>query len=429
MANAWLAEVGTNPRGRARQIAHAHAAFLATGALDTGSVPVRDVVAQSWLRSSRARVNPDTDPPVMLLDDDLTTYRDAHPLARVLPVLRDLVGATADDGRHLWAVMDATGRLLWVEGHPGARARAARMNFVAGAQWDEPHAGTNAPGTALAVDHEVQIFAAEHFRHTVQAWTCAAAPIHDPATGQILGVLDVTGGDAVANPHSLGLVRAAAQVAESYLGWQRTGRDAPWLPARTAPPRLRVLGRPEGVLRIDGRELRLHRRHAELMLILAAHPEGMTGQQLAAALYGDLAAQTTLRVELTRLRRLIGNLLQSRPYRLARAVEADFIAVRHALSHGDLASAVGAYPGPLLPTSDAPGVVELRHWLDTQLRGAVLASPDRRVLHAWASRAGFDDLAVWERLEAITPPRSGHRQSARVRVRELRADYGLGEPG
>ena len=84
--------------------------------------------------------------------------------------------------------------MLWVEGHAAVRHRAERMNFVAGARWDESHAGTNAPGTALAVDHAVQIFAAEHFAARA-AWTCAAAPIHDPHTGRLLGAVDITGGD------------------------------------------------------------------------------------------------------------------------------------------------------------------------------------------------------------------------------------------
>ncbi len=125
------------------------------------------------------------------------------------------------------------------------------MNFVEGALWDEEHAGTNAPGTALAVDHEVQIFATEHFRHTVQDWTCAAAPIHDPATGQILGALDITGGDVVAHPHSLALVLAAARVAETRLPGPGggTGRGCGG-PAPRPPPRLEALGRGEGVLRL-----------------------------------------------------------------------------------------------------------------------------------------------------------------------------------
>jgi hypothetical protein len=37
------------------------------------------------------------------------------------------------------------------------------MNVTEGAGWGEGDAGTNAVGTALAVDHAVQVFAAEHF--------------------------------------------------------------------------------------------------------------------------------------------------------------------------------------------------------------------------------------------------------------------------
>ncbi|BCB90679.1 GAF domain-containing protein [Phytohabitans suffuscus] len=420
MADRWLAAVGADARGRARQIARAHAAFLSTGALDPAAAPVREVVADSWLRSSAARVDPDRDPPVTLLDGDLAGYRAGHPLAAVVPVLRDLVGGTADDGEHVWAVMDAGGRLLWVEGHRGARARAARMNFVEGALWDEAHAGTNAPGTALALDHEVQIFAAEHFRHTVQAWTCAAAPIHDPATGRILGVLDVTGGDAVAHPHSLALVRAAARVAEAHLATLRAGPAA-----RPPAARLRVLGRPDGVLLLDRREIPLHRRHAEAVAILAAHPEGMTGQQLAAAMYDDGAAQATLRVELLRLRRLVGPLLHSRPYRLAEPVGADFLDVTRALEMGDVAAAVRAYAGPLLPTSDAPAIAERRRRLEVELRSAVLTATDPSTVYAWASGAGFDDLAAWERLARTAGPGTPHLRVAATRVAELRAEYGL----
>ena len=91
------------------------------------------------------------------------------------------------------------------------------MNFVPGARWAETVAGTNAPGTAITVDRPVQVFAAEHFRRPVQAWTCAAAPVHDPATGRLLGAVDITGGDRLAHPHSLAFVRAVARAAESQL--------------------------------------------------------------------------------------------------------------------------------------------------------------------------------------------------------------------
>jgi hypothetical protein len=425
MTNAWLAEVGADPRLRAREIANAHSTFMSTHALAGVGPGLRDVVAKSWIRSSDAHVGEGVEPPVTLTGDDLTVYRSAHPLSKVIGMLRLLVGSAADDGDHLMAVSDGAGRLLWVEGRQVARARAERMNFVAGAWWDEAHAGTNAPGTALALDHEVQIFATEHFLPSVQAWTCSAAPIHDPATGQLLGVIDITGGDGVANPLSLGLVRAAARASEVELAGQPGGTSRLWLPYTRENVRLSVLGRAEGLLRVDGRDIRLHRRHTEIMIMLALRPDGITGEQLAATLYDDLAHPATLRVEMTRLRHIVGELLASRPYRLTDVVRADFLDVIAALRGNDVAGALAAYGGPLLPSSEAPGVAQQREWLSIQMRSAVLASSDPELVRAWAERTGFDDLQVWERLATIAPMMSAHRVIAAARAQQLRADYGL----
>jgi hypothetical protein len=425
MSNAWLAEVGVDPRLRAREIASAHSTFISTHALSGVGPGLREVVAKSWVRSSAAHVGQATDPPVTLTDDDLAAYRSAHPLSAVIGVLRQIVGTAADDGDHLMAVSDASGRLLWVEGRRVARARAEKMNFVAGAWWDEAHAGTNAPGTALALDHEVQIFATEHFLPSAQAWTCSAAPIHDPATGQMLGCIDITGGDSVANSLSLGLVRAAARAAEVELARQPVRVSGLWLPETRTAVRLTALGRGEGLLHLDGRDIRLHRRHTEIMIMLMLRPDGMTGEQLAGTLYDDLANPATLRVEMNRLRHIVGDLVASRPYRLNHTVTADFIEVMAALRGNDVAVALAAYAGPLLPGSEAPGVVEQRGWLDTQLRSAVLASSDPDLVRRWAERAGFDDLEVWERLTSIAPTMSAHRVVAAARGAQLRADYGL----
>lgn len=435
MTERWLARVRADPRGRAREVRLAHEAFLAGGTL--AGVSLRGVVAQSWLRSARANVNPDADPPVELTDDELTSYRAEHPLAGVIATLRELVGGAADDGQHLMAVTDAAGRLLWVEGHRGMRRRAEAMNFVEGAVWDEAHAGTNAPGTALALSQPVQIFSAEHFRHTVQGWTCAAAPIRDPHTGQPIGIIDVTGGDSVAHPHSLALVKAAARAAEAELGWSRDPRSGMWVPPSISPhepggqrreqqaDRLVILGRTEGLLCLAGREIRLNRRHSEVLFVLSNHPQGMTGDQLADALYEDFTDPAAVRVEFTRLRRVVGDLVDSRPYRLTRPLASDYLDVTIALRQGDTAAALRAYTGPMLPSSDAPSLVTQRTWLETQIRSAVLANTDPEVLAAWAESFGFDDLQVWEQLAAALPGGSARQAGAAARSRQLRAEYGL----
>ena len=87
---------------------------------------------------------------------------------------------------------------------------------------------------------------------------------------------------------------------------------------------------------------------------------------------------------------------------------------------------MAAYQGPLLPRSEAPAVAAERRWLDVQLRSAVLACRDPVALRSWTERFGFEDLEPWERLAGLLPPGSGDRRAAAARVRQLRAEYGLG---
>ncbi|MEU3514896.1 GAF domain-containing protein [Streptomyces sp. NPDC006654] len=398
MTDPWVAlEPGADPAERVRVLRRAHETFTTAGTVPR---PVRSVVAESWRRSARAGVGPEGSARVELTDGDLGAYRAEHPLARVMPLFRELMGTFAADGEHLLAVCDADGRLLWVEGHPATRRRADLMNFVPGARWSEAAVGTNAPGTAVAVDRPVQVFAAEHFIRRVQPWTCAAAPVHDPRTGRVLGAVDITGGDRLAHPHSLGFVQAVARAAESQLALLDPPAPSDEAPALTA------LGRDEAELHLDGHRLRLCRRHSELLVLLSRHPEGLTGDELLCALYEDESVTpVTLRAELARLRRLLGpGLLASRPYRLTVPIESDAAVVERRLAAGAVTAAVAAYPGPLLPGSQAPAVVRLRRRLSDGLRSALIARRDPDLLAEWAHAPwGEDDVEVWRALAAVRP--------------------------
>ena len=84
-------------------------------------------------------------------------------------------------------------------------------------------------------------------------------------------------------------------------------------------------------------QLRLSRRHSEILAVLAECPDGMTGEQLGVQLYGDEANPITLRAEMVRLRRLLGDeLLASRPYRLRIPVRADFVGLAQLLEVWEL---------------------------------------------------------------------------------------------
>ncbi len=396
------------------------------------------MVADSWLRSVAAGVDVDaSEPPITLDRDLLTDYRAAHPLAKVFPLLYDVIGRAAEDCDSVMAVTDARGQLLWVRGKPWVLRQAESIRFVEGAQWDEGHAGTNAPGTALRLDAPVTITSAEHFVRPVQRWSCAAAPVHEPGSGTILGVIDITGGQAVESPQTIAMVRAAARMAEAELA-----RDAAVAAACLPQPRqvtaasrpqpqaeisLSALGRSECVISTGTATFRLSPRHSEIMVILASCPGGLTGDELAYMLYPADVTSVTPRAELVRLRALLGDrLFTSRPYRLTCEVKSDWTAVSAQLAAGHLTEAVRLYRGPLLPHSEAPGVAELRADLDRGLRAALLTTSQPECLVSWTrNRWGASDLAIWRRLCAVLAPDSPLRPIAAATAAKLDAEFGL----
>ncbi|HEY4428259.1 MAG TPA: GAF domain-containing protein [Solirubrobacteraceae bacterium] len=223
--DSWLAlDASTSPATRARELRQDWEHFVTEGRVNG----VRGPVAASWRRSLDAGVDPagGSLAPVAADRAEAIARWDVHPLSGVADLIRDRLETIAARSEHLIVVSDASGVLLQVDGDAGVRSRAAdSMNFTEGALWSETGAGTNAIGTALAADHAVQIFATEHFVEVVQAWTCSAAPVHDPETGELLGVIDLTGLEKHVRPDSLLTAVRAARAVEGYLRERLEQRD------------------------------------------------------------------------------------------------------------------------------------------------------------------------------------------------------------
>ena len=394
----------------ARAVRSAQERFLSG---DLGVNGVRSLVLDSWRRSVSEGVDPEADaPPLVWAPDELAAARERSPLQGAMPMIRSLLTQPVEASGHVVAVGDAEGHLLWVEGDRKLRTRAEDMGFVAGAEWSEGAAGTNAPGTALTLNAPVQIFASEHFRGTVQPWSCTAVPIHDPHSGRVLGVLDVTGESQVATPQALAMVRATAMAVEQWLATQQ--------PAQ-AGAQLLVLGRRRGVLRRDGGEQQLSTRHSELMVLLAGTSEGLTGERLAVMLHEHDVPLVTVRAEMARLRKILGEgVLQSRPYRLTEPVVTDAQEVVDALDRGDTRAAMRLYAGPLLPTSQSPEIAEMRLDLRARVRRAALASKDADALMQFAvGQDGKDDVEVIQAALLALPTSSPKRIGLTARLERL----------
>ncbi len=353
------------------------------------STTIRPIVADSWRRSLATGVDPDREGGVAAaVNLSLPQMRDNHPLASAMPVIRRLLVDDAVDSGVVVAVTAADGTLLWVEGDPRALRKAEAMNFVPGTDWSERSAGTNAPGTSLALEREVQIRSSEHFSRVAQPWSCTAAPVHDPITGVLIGAIDLTGGVEVATSQTLALVRATVVAVQNHLALVRLTK-----PNATAAAggraRLSVLGgaRPQWHLTDqDGciHAVPLTPRHADILVLLHRHPEGLSADHLAMLLDEKDLDVVTVRAEMSRLRRAIApGIVESRPYRLLQPVTSDLGQVFAHLQAGDVHAALDSYPGALLPQSLSPAIGRIRAELTASMSGAVLATGDATLLRRW----------------------------------------------
>jgi len=399
-------------------------------------VGMRALVRESWQRSISLRLDPLTaqaDP--TLSSDELARLRARNPLASVLPVINTLLVRHATEFGLIVAVADDAGRLLWIDGDSAVRSSAEEMRFVVGADWSEARVGTSAPGTALELDHGIQIQRAEHFSQLAHQFSCTAVPIHDPVTGAVLGVIDITGGDAAVAPQTMPLVEAAVAALEAELRIQSLSaprRPAPRPSGFTAPAMLlSVLGTENGSLSGHSGSAPLSPRHAEILLLLAWHRQGLSAERLATALSEDQPhAVENLRAEMVRLRRVLTVdhprlRIGSRPYRLETDIDTDAGRVLALLRRGAHRMALAAYRGPVLPGSAAPGVVEIRREVTRRLRQTLLSDASVEVLldYAATDEAAWDS-EVWRACRELLPARSPQRAAVLARLARIEQDIG-----
>ncbi|WP_022953390.1 helix-turn-helix domain-containing protein [Leucothrix mucor] len=324
--------------------------FLHKKAVNAPGIPQR--ISASWSRSQT--FVPTQTSSVRLEDPHETEFRwhesPIHDCAqRELAKLMDIVS----EGELVAAISDATGRLLWTYASQHMQDRAGDVNFIAGGQWGEQSAGTNAVGLCLITHEPVTVFSAEHFRSALHDWVCYAAPIIHPQTGALVGTLDLS---STWERHTPLGQAAIEQMAKSIA--QNLPDHQP-----QAELELYMLGQPRVIYK--GAAMHLSLRHCEILCLLALNPRGLSLDALHAALYGDEpVTKSTLKSEISTLRSLLGGSIASRPYRLDLGCRADFVDLWSAINAKRFNLAFSLYQGSLLTSSNSPEVEQWRHCID-----------------------------------------------------------------
>lgn len=189
----------------------------------TAKPAIRPLMYESWQRCLEKNIDPlHNKAAISLTKEQIEEYMVTTPLYHTIRPLLLKLREHSIDSDHLITFCNSFGDIVHMDGDLSLMLKAEDMNFVVGSSWAENQAGTNAIGTALVTGSPIQVFAGEHFCHEVQKWTCSAAPIRDPATEHVLGVIDLTGLWRANHPHSLSAVMSAAQMVEKHLRSQLT---------------------------------------------------------------------------------------------------------------------------------------------------------------------------------------------------------------
>lgn len=382
----------TSDELQSRRLAAVHAwtTFVEHG--DRAAGLVRPEILRSWERSA-PRVQVDvTEAP---LDDESDTRSFWHdsPLQVAVERVESELRRTCEDGDLVVAVTDAETRILWTYGGRVMRRKAESVNFVPGGRWDDTSVGTNALDLATRNDAPAMVFSAEHYAQVVHNWVCWAAPVHDPVSGEQLGVIDLSTTWDRSHPIGLATARVMARLIETAVPASAVGGSGH--PGTAAVPGLdlSLLGAAEA--RLDGQRLLLNRRQTEILALLALNPGGLSLEHLHALLYGDQAVTfSTLKAEVSHLRSALGGQLASRPYRLTVPVRVDVDEVLGLLRRGQVRAAVAAYGGDLMPGTESPALVELADYVAVAVREALLADPQPQAVARYTELAPYDTEVV-----------------------------------
>lgn len=343
-------------------------------------------ILSSWARSQSANIPIERKcAPLIKLNKRKSNF-----LERALSYCQDELNHIAQQSSMVLAVGDIGSTIIWTAASKQMQSAAENVHFVEGGQWREEFVGTNALALTLKTQKSSCVFSNEHYLESIQDWVCYAAPIIDPFSKQILGVIDLS--TTWKNHNSLGLLaveRCAAILQNSLL---ESHKQHLYIRTFNAPQVL-----------LNGKAAELTPRQIEIVCILALCPQGINLENLHQALYGERpVSMGTLKAEMSQLKDIFGSVLTSRPYKFQIDVEADFMQIEKALDAGYIETALKLCQGVFLVKTESPFLCAWRDCFESRLSEAIFNSNDRDTLLKHLSHFP-DAVDALERLIELIP--------------------------
>ncbi len=256
------------------------AAAARTGFLErrtAGAPGVPDIVLASWTRSRSAGVSPDAVAATFHGDVDF----DSRLVRCAEPVIDRLRGDLADVPMVIALTDDRARILRRVDGSSPVGRMLDRVAFSPGFGYAEGGVGTNGVGTAIEAGRPLSIVGTEHFAEPLHVFACTGAPVVDPFTARVSGVLDVSTLADHWSPLLQTLVRsAAAEISRNLLEDRSRAQralfeayltaDARWHQAVVAVGDSLEMSNARAQTMLDPDEMRQLQQHARFMMSSSA---------------------------------------------------------------------------------------------------------------------------------------------------------------
>lgn len=114
-------------------------------------------------------------------------------------------------------ITDENGTILYIAGSEEFKNEVIIYGYDVGTRWSEECAGTNAIGACLTLAQPIAVVGDEHYVKLWRKYGCAASPIRDPFSGEIIGSVNLSCHLENFHVFSLCLVEMLSEIIESAL--------------------------------------------------------------------------------------------------------------------------------------------------------------------------------------------------------------------
>jgi transcriptional regulator of acetoin/glycerol metabolism len=160
----------------------------------TGLENVRPAIRESWLRAQRLGVDPYLrEIPLVLSAEDLEKLQEREDLLYVTAPVFETMVKVWEKEHFMIGLSDRDGCILHVNGHPWVLQRAMEINAVPGGGMAEELVGTAMVNVVLAQARPDYVLWSENYCQAFHPWASFGVPVHHPITGEVIGVLGISG--------------------------------------------------------------------------------------------------------------------------------------------------------------------------------------------------------------------------------------------